>query len=155
MLGERNANQKALRTARARFNPPPTPAELTVTYRGPFGPIEVDVDGEELREMLSDFSPRSRRGRRLRRLLHIYDNHRTRVWADREASGLAAAMEERNRIHGELEAAAKAACGLGGLGVADVALQAATLIAAKPDSYQDCRRAAAIVQALLEVAALH
>jgi hypothetical protein len=51
LVREREVNRKALRIARARFDPPPQPAELTVNYRGPFGSIEVDVDGEELREL--------------------------------------------------------------------------------------------------------
>jgi hypothetical protein len=68
LLREREANQKAMRAASARFNPPATPAP-TVTYRGPFGPIEIDVDGDWIRELLPDFSPRSRRGKRLRKLL--------------------------------------------------------------------------------------
>ena len=53
LLREREANQKAMRAASARFNPPATPAP-TVTYRGPFGPIEMDVDGDWIRELLPD-----------------------------------------------------------------------------------------------------
>ena len=69
---------------RPRFKPPQTPA-LTVTYRGPFGPLEVDVDPDWIREMLPEFSPRSRRGRRLRKLLRLHNVHYAALWADREA----------------------------------------------------------------------
>ena len=41
LLLVREANHQALRVARAGFNPPPRPAELTLTYRGPFGPIGI------------------------------------------------------------------------------------------------------------------
>jgi hypothetical protein len=38
------ANKEALEAASARFPLPPPPAELTVTYRGPFGPLKIEVD---------------------------------------------------------------------------------------------------------------
>ena len=41
--------------------------------------------------MLPHFSPQSRRGRRLRRLLRLHDEHCARVWRAREASGIGAA----------------------------------------------------------------
>jgi hypothetical protein len=66
LLREREANKEALEAASARFLLPPAPTELTVTYRGPFGPLKIEVDPEWIREMLPDCSPRSRRGRRLR-----------------------------------------------------------------------------------------
>jgi hypothetical protein len=80
LLREREDNRKALRAAGARFKPPLTQAP-TVTYRGPFAPIEVDVDPDWIREMLPDFSPRSRRGRRLRKLLRLHDEHYAALWA--------------------------------------------------------------------------
>ena len=153
LLLEREANQKALRAARARFNPPPRPAELTVTYRGPFGSIAVDVDGEDLREMLPEFSPRSRCGRRLRRLLRLHDEHEARFRAERLASGAAAAMDERSRIESELMAAAEAACRLGVDNAGDLALHAAATLATKLGSYQDGKRAPAIRPRLLGVIA--
>jgi hypothetical protein len=61
-------------------------------------------------------------------------------------------MDERKRIEAELEAAARQACSLGGQSVADVALQAASLLAVKLSSYYDCEAAPAVLQALLEVA---
>ena len=82
---EREANRKALRTAGARFKPPQTPAP-TVTYRGLFRPLEVDVDPEWIRETIPHFSPRSRCGRRLRRHLRLYEEHIANMYADREAS---------------------------------------------------------------------
>ena len=151
LLDEREANQKAMRAASARFNPPATPAP-TVTYRGPFGPIEMDVDGDWIRELLPDFSPRSRRGKRLRKLLRLHDEHYARVWADREASGVGPLVDEKKRIDGELEAVAKETCSFGGHSAGAVALQAASLLAVKLSSYYDCKAAPAVLQALLKVA---
>ena len=84
LLRERDANRKAMRAADAGFNSPPAPAALTMTYRGPLGPIEIDADPDWLRELLPDFSPRSRRGRRIRRLLRLSEEHHARMWAERE-----------------------------------------------------------------------
>ena len=123
-----------------------------MTYRGPLGPIEIDADPDWLRELLPDFSPRSRRGRRIRRLLRLYDEHHARMWAERETSGVGALVRERDRIDGELAAAAKEACSIGGYSVPDVALQAASLLAVKLSSYCDCERAPGVVLALLEIA---
>jgi hypothetical protein len=152
LLREHEANKTALRAASARFNLPRTPPELSVTYRGLFGPIGVDVDPDWIRELLPDFSPRSRRGRRLRRLLRIHDNHYARVWADREASGVAAAVDDSRRIEDDLQTAMQAAFDQEGHSVADVALQAAALIAVKLGSYHDLKHAPAVILALLEVA---
>jgi hypothetical protein len=102
--------------------------------------------------LLPNFSPRSRRGQRLRRLLRIHDDHYARVWADREASGVAAAVDERRRIEEDLQAAARGAFDQGGHSVADVALQAAALLAVKLGSYHDFKRAPAVILALLEIA---
>ena len=74
------------------------------------------------------------------------------MWAEREASGVGAVVRERDRIDGELEAAAKEACSIGGHSVADVALQAASLLAVKLSSYYECERAPGVVLALLEIA---
>jgi hypothetical protein len=152
LLREHEANKTALRAAGKRFNPPPSPPELSVTYRGLFGPIGVDVDPEWIRDLLPDFSPRSRRGRKLRRLLRIHEAHYARVWADHEASGVTAAAEAKRRIEEGLQTAAKAAFDQGGHSVADVALQAAALLAVKLGSCQDFGRAPAVILALLEVA---
>ena len=102
--------------------------------------------------MLPNFSPRSRRGRKLRRLLRIHEAHYARVWADREASGVGAAVEDKRRIEEDLQSAARAAFDQGGHSVADVALQAAALLAAKLSSYHDLKHAPAVISALLEVA---
>jgi hypothetical protein len=152
LLREHQANKTALRAASKRFNPPATPPELSVTYRGLFGPIGVDVDPDWIRELLPDFSPRSRRGRKLRRLLRIHEAHYARVWADREASGVGAAVDAKQRIEEDLQSAAQAALTREGSSVADVALQAAALLAVKLGSYHDFRRAPAVILALLEVA---
>jgi hypothetical protein len=152
LLSEREANRKAMRATDVGFNPPPAPAALTMTYRGPLGTIEIDADPEWLRELLPEFSPRSRRGRRIRKLLRLSEEHHAAMWAEREASGLGDLVRERDRIEGELEAAAKEACSLGGHSVADVALQAASLLAVKLSSYYDCKAAPAVLQALLEFA---
>jgi hypothetical protein len=151
LLREREANQKALRAASTRFKRPATPAP-TVTYRGPFGPIEIDVDGDWIRDLLPDFSPRSRRGRRLLKLLRLHDEHYAQLWADREASGVGPLVDEQKRIDAELEAVAKEACSLGGHSAADVALQAASLLAAKLSSFHDFKAAPAVLEVLLEVA---
>ena len=151
LLRERDANRNAMPAASARFKRPLTPAP-TVTYRGAFGPIEVDVDGDWIRELLPDFSPRSRRGRRLRKLLRLHDEHYAALWADREASGVGPLIDEQKQIEGELEAAAKEACSLGGHSIGHVALQAAALLAVKLSSYYDCETAPAVLQALLQVA---
>jgi hypothetical protein len=60
-LREHGANKKALQAASKRFNPPPTPPELSATYRGLFGPIGVDVDPDWIRDLLPNFSPRAPR----------------------------------------------------------------------------------------------
>jgi hypothetical protein len=62
-------------------------------------------------------------------------------------------VSEKNRIGGEVEAAAaKEACSLGGHSIGHVALQAASLMAAKLGSYHDCKRAPELLQTLLKVA---
>jgi hypothetical protein len=152
LLREHEANRTALRAASKRFNPPPTPPELSVTYRGLFGPIAVDVDPDWIRDLLPNFSPRSRRGRKLRRLLGLHEAHYARVWADRDASGMGAAVEAQERVSEALTASAKEALDRGGHSVADVALQAAALLAVKLGSYHDFKRAPAVISALLEVA---
>jgi hypothetical protein len=81
--------------------------------------------------LLPNFSPRSRRGRKLRRLLRIHEAHYARVWADHEASGVAAAAAAKRRIEEDLQSAANAALDQGGGSIADVALQAAALLAVK------------------------
>jgi hypothetical protein len=73
------------------------------------------------------------------------------LWADREASGVGPLVEEQKRIEAELEAVAKEACSLGGHSAADVALQAAALLAARLCNYYDCKAAPAVLEALLEV----
>jgi hypothetical protein len=149
---EAEANKAASRAAAKRFNPPPTPPELSVTYRGLFGPIGVDVDPEWIRDLLPNFSPRSRRGRKLRRLLGLHEAHYARLWADRDASGMGAPVEAQERVSEALTASAKEALDRGGHSVADVALQAAALLAVKLGSYHDFKHATAVISALLEVA---
>ena len=56
----REANERALRAAAARFDLPPTPAELVVTYRGPLGPLKVEVEADWIRDEFADISPGSR-----------------------------------------------------------------------------------------------
>jgi hypothetical protein len=145
LLREREANRKAVRAAADKWDLPPTPPELLVTYRGPLGPLKVEVDPDWIREMLPNFSPLSRRGRRLQKLLRMHEEHSARVSADREASGLGALVDERARIERELEAAVTEACSLGGHGVADADM------AMKLDCYHDRERAPAVLLALLEV----
>ena len=84
--------------------------------------------------------------------MRLHDEHYARVGADREASGIGALIDEKKRIEGELEAAEKETCSLGGHSAADVALQAASLLAVKLSSYYDCKAAPAVLQALLAVA---
>jgi hypothetical protein len=152
LLREREANKKALRAASARFPLPPTPGELMVTYRGPFGPLKIEVDAEWIREMLPDCSPRSRRGRRLRKLLRLCEEHSARMWADREASGIGALAEEGRRIEEELEAVAKEVCSLDASRPANASLQAAALLAVKLGAFYEHKEAPAVLEALLKVA---
>jgi hypothetical protein len=148
LILRREANQKALTAAAAGFDLPPTPAELIVTYRGPLGPLKVEVEADWIRDMLADVSPRSRRGRRLRKLLRLHDAHYSALWAAREASGIGPLIDERERIERELNASAENVCDLEGQGAAHVALQAATLLV-KGDGVRDVPAA---LLALLEVA---
>jgi hypothetical protein len=97
--------------------------------------------------MLADVSPRSRRGRRLRKLLRLHDAHYSALWAAREASGIGPLIDEREQIDRELKAAAEAVCDLEGHGAAHVALQAATLLVRGDDGARDVPEA---LLALLE-----
>jgi hypothetical protein len=98
LLHEREANKEALDAASARFLRPAEPVELRVTYRGAFGPLKIEVDPEWIREMLPDCSPRPRRGRRLRKLLRLREEHNALIWAGRQISGIGPLVEERKRI---------------------------------------------------------
>ncbi len=145
---QREANQRALTAAAGGFDLPPTPAELMVTYRGPLGPLKVEVEADWICDELADVSPRSRRGRRLRKLLRLHEAHSSALWAVREASGIGALIDKRERIERELEAAAEDVCDIEGSGAAHIALQAATLLV-KGDGVRDVPVA---LLALLEVA---
>jgi hypothetical protein len=57
LILQREANQNALTAAAAGFDLPPTPPELMVTYRGPLGPLKVEVEADWIRDMLADVSP--------------------------------------------------------------------------------------------------
>jgi hypothetical protein len=152
LLREREANKEALEAASARSSLPPEPAELKVTYRGPFAPLKIDVDPEWIREMLPDCSPRSRRGRRLRELLRLHEEHNALIWACRQISGIGPLVEERKRIEEELEAVAKEARTLDASGPANAALRAAALLAVKLGAFYEHKEAPAVLQALLKVA---
>jgi hypothetical protein len=93
----------------SRFQHRAAPPELTVTYRGPLGPIEVDAEGDWIRDVLAGLPPHSRKARRPRRLLQTSEAHWERVWADREASGFAAAHAHYEALEGDLRATAAAA----------------------------------------------
>jgi len=138
--------------ASARFSLPPEPAELKVTYRGAFGPLKIEVDPEWIREMLPDCSPRSRRGRRLRKLLRLHEEHNALIWSGRQISGIGPLVEERKRIEEELEAAAKEARTLDASRPANASLQAAALLAVKFGAFYDHRETPAVLQALLDFA---
>jgi hypothetical protein len=152
LLREREANKEALEAASARFLLPPAPTELTVTYRGPFGPLKIEVDPEWIREMLPDCSPRSRRGRRLRKLLRLHEEHNALIWTGRQISGIGPLVEERKRIEGELEAVAKEARTLDASGPYNAALRAAALLAVKLGAFYEHKEAPAALEALLKVA---
>jgi hypothetical protein len=102
--------------------------------------------------MLSECSPRSRRGRRLRRLLRLHEEHFACLWADREALGTGALIDEQKHIKAELEATAKEACSLMGHSVGHVTLQAASPMAVKLDACYDHQEAPAVLQALQDFA---
>jgi hypothetical protein len=148
LILQREANQNALTAAAAGFDLPPTPPELMVTYRGPLGPLKVEVEADWIRDMPAGVSPRSRRGRRLRKLLRLHDTHSSALSAAREASGIGPLIDERERIERELDASAEEVCDLEGQGAAHLALQAATL-PVKGDGVTDVPVA---LLALLEVA---
>lgn len=61
-------------------------------------------------------------------------------------------IDEKYRIEGELEAAAKEACSLGGHSLGHVALQGASLMAVKACSLYGWKDAPAVLWALLKVA---
>jgi hypothetical protein len=148
LVREREANERALEATAPHFDLPPTPPELMVTYRGALGPLKVEVDADWIREMLPDFSPLSKQGRKLRRLLRIHEQHYARVWAAREASGIGPLIDERERIERDLKAAAEDVCDIEGSGAAHAALQAATL----PVKGDGVRDVPAALLTLLEVA---
>jgi hypothetical protein len=156
LLREREANKEALEAASARFSLPPEPAELKVTYRGAFGALKIELDPEWIREMLPDCSPRSRRGRRLRKLLRLREEHNALIWAGRQISGIGPLVEERKRIEEELEAVAKEARTLDASrpvsGPANAALRAAALLAVKLGAFYEHKEAPAVLEALLKVA---
>jgi hypothetical protein len=127
---EREANDQALEAAAARFDLPPTPPELMVTYRGPLDPLKIEVEPDCIRDVLADVSPRSRRGRRLRKLLRLHDAHYSALWAARAASGIGPLIDERERIKQELNASAEEIYDLEGHDAAHLALQAAMLLVA-------------------------
>ena len=134
LLREREESREALRAASARSSLPPEPAELKVTYRGPFGPLKIDVDPEWIRERLPELAG-SRRGRRLRKLLRLHEEHNALIWAGRQISGVGPLVEEKRRIEDELEAVAKEVRTLDASrsvsGPANAALRAAALLAVK------------------------
>jgi hypothetical protein len=156
LLREREANKEALEAASARFLRPAEPAELKVTYRGAFGPLKIEVDPEWIREMLPDCSPRSRRGRRLRKLLRLHEEHNALIWAGRQISGIGPLVEERKRIEEELEAVAKEARTLDAYGAvsgpANAALRAAALLAVKLGAFYEHKEAPRVLEVLLKVA---
>jgi hypothetical protein len=62
------------------------------------------------------------------------------------------AVEAQERVSEALKASAKEAFDQGGHSVADVALQAAALLAARLNTLHDCKQAPAVISALLEIA---
>jgi hypothetical protein len=109
LLAEIDDARNDMRACAARFKHRAAPPELTVTYRGPLGPIEVDVESDWIRDVLAGLSPHSRKGRRLRKLLRASEAHWSRVWADREASGFAAAHARYEALESDLRATAETA----------------------------------------------
>jgi hypothetical protein len=87
LLADLEEARKHMRACAARFEHRAAPPELTVTYRGLLGPIEVDAEVDWIRDVLAGLSPHSRKARRLRKLLRASEAHWERVWADRETSG--------------------------------------------------------------------
>jgi hypothetical protein len=152
LLREREANKEALEAASARFLLPPAPTELTVTYRGPFGPLKIEVDPEWIREMLPDCSPRSRRGRRLRKLLRLHEEHslsfgpvarsQASVPWSRRGSGSKGSWKRWQRRHVLWTPS----------GPYNAALRAAALLAVKLGAFYEHKEAPAVLEALLKVA---
>jgi hypothetical protein len=124
-----------------------------VTYRGPFGPLKIEVDADWILEMLPNCSPRSRRARRLRKLLRLREEHNTLISFDRQMiSGIGPLAEEGKRMEEELEAVAKEVCSLDSSRPANAALQAAALLAVKLGAFYEHKEAPAVLEALLKVA---
>ena len=94
-----------------------------------------------------DCSPRSRRGRQLRKLLRLHDEDNALIWAGRQISGIGPLIEERKRIEEELEAVAKEARTLDASGPASAALRAAALLAVKLGAFYEHKEAPAVMQA--------
>jgi hypothetical protein len=109
LLAELDEARNDMRACASRFEHRAAPPELTVTYRGLLGPIEVDAEADWIREVLAGLPPHSRKARRLRKLLQASEAHWGRVWAEREASGFAAAHARYEAIEGDLRATAEAA----------------------------------------------
>jgi hypothetical protein len=84
--------------------------------------------------------------------LRIHDNHYACVWADREASGVAAVVDDSRRIEEDLQSARGRPSTGKAIASQTFALQAAALIAVKLGSYHDLKHAPAVILALLEVA---
>jgi hypothetical protein len=156
LLHEREANKEALDAASARFLRPAEPVELRVTYRGAFGPLKIEVDPEWIREMLPDCSPRPRRGRRLRKLLRLREEHNALIWAGRQISGIGPPGRGEEADRRELEAVAKEARTLDASrpvsGPANAALRAAALLAVKLGAFYEHKEDPAVLKALLKVA---
>ena len=96
------------------------------------------------------------RGRRLRKLLRLHEEHNALIWTGRQISGIGPLVEERKRIEEELEAVAKEARTLDASravsGPANAALRAAALLAVKLGAFHEHKEALAVLQALLKVA---
>ena len=123
--------------------------ELSVTYRGTFGPIELDVDTPT---GCATCCPTSRRARvAAGGCASCYGcTTSTTLACGPIVRPQAVAVDEQKRIDGALETAAKEACSIEGDSFTHVALQAASLMAVKLRSYHECKRAPAVLLALLK-----
>jgi len=68
LLADLEEARNRMRVSAGRFKHRAAPPDVSVTYRGPLGPIEVDAEGDWIREVLPGLPPRSRKARRLRKL---------------------------------------------------------------------------------------
>ncbi len=155
LLLEREASQRAMRAAQAKFDSPPPPAELTVVQRGLLGEVEIDVDADLLRDQIPMCSPRSRRGRSFAGSCGSTMTIGRPSGPTAKPPAWLRPHDQLQRIDDALRNAAKAALAQPRQDAAGVALHAGALLAGQLAGRSDAfaRQAVKVIPALLEIAA--